>query len=218
MEMKTILQRVDHTILSPQARWEEVKTICDEAIWGEAASVCLPPCYVAQAAEYLKGRIPVCTVVGFPHGNVTSAIKALEAEHALASGAVEIDMVINLGMVKDQRWEELFSELCTMRSVCQGAVVKVIVETCLLTEEEKRKLCRLVSEAKADYIKTSTGFSTGGATVEDVRLFRANLSKDVKIKASGGIRTFEAAQAMVEAGADRLGSSALIPLAKQQTT
>lgn len=216
MEIKSMLQHVDHTILSPQAKWEEVKIICEEAKWGQAASVCIPPCYVSQAADYLNGSIPVCTVVGFPHGNVTSEIKALEAEHALGSGAVEIDMVINLGMVKDERWDDLLSELCTLRAVCQGYVLKVIVETCLLTEEEKRKLCHLVSEAKADYIKTSTGFSTGGATAEDVRLFRAILPKEVKIKASGGIRSFEAAQAMLEAGADRLGSSALIPLAKQK--
>lgn len=216
MDTKTILQHVDHTILSPQATWEEVKTVCEEAQWGNAASVCIPPCFVKKAAEYLQDTIPVCTVIGFPHGNVPSEVKVFEAEYALSSGASEVDMVINVGMVKEENWDELFAELRAMRKAAQGAVLKVIVETCLLTEAEKVKLCHLVSKAGADYIKTSTGFSTGGATVEDVMLFRTHLAPGVKIKASGGIRSFESAQAYLNAGADRLGSSALIPLAKQE--
>lgn len=216
MDIKTILQHVDHTILSPQATWEEVKAVCCEAQWGNAASVCIPPCFVKKAAEYLQGSIPVCTVVGFPHGNVASEVKVFEAGHALRCGAAEIDMVINVGMVKEENWGDLFAELQAMRETCHDAVLKVIIETCLLTEAEKVRLCELVSEAGADYIKTSTGFSTGGATVEDVLLFRRTLAPRVKIKASGGIRTFEAAKEFLRAGADRLGSSALIPLAKQE--
>lgn len=216
MDTKTILHHVDHTILAPQATWEEVKTICDEAKWGHAASVCIPPCFVKKASDYLQGEIPVCTVIGFPHGNVATEVKVFEAEYARLCGATELDMVINVGMVKEARWTDLLDELKAMRVASRGAILKVIIETCLLTDGEKAKLCELVSEAGADYIKTSTGFSTGGATVADVLLFRKNLAPGVKIKASGGIRTMEAANAFLEAGADRLGSSALIPLAKQQ--
>lgn len=216
MDTKTILQHVDHTVLAPQATWEDVKTICEEAKWGHAASVCIPPCFVKKASDYLQGEIPVCTVIGFPHGNVSTEVKVFEAEYARRCGAVELDMVINIGMVKEARWTDLLEELKAMRVACEGATLKVIIETCLLTDEEKARLCELVSEAGADYIKTSTGFSTGGATVADVLLFREKLAPQVRIKASGGIRTMEAAQAFLEAGADRLGSSALIPLAKQQ--
>lgn len=216
MHIKTILQHVDHTILSPMATWKEVKIACEEAQWADAASVCIPPCFVKQAAAHLHGTVPVCTVVGFPHGNVPSEGKVFEAEYALQAGAAEVDMVINIGMVKDEHWDSLLAELQAIREATQGAVLKVIVETCLLTKAEKKTLCHLVSEAGADYIKTSTGFSSGGAMLADVLLFRAHLAPQVRIKASGGIRSLEAAQAFLLAGADRIGSSALIPLAKQQ--
>lgn len=217
MENSAILRHVDHTILKAEATWEEVQAVCDEALWGKAACVCLAPCYVARAAIYLAGRLAVCTVIGFPHGNSDWKVKAFEAQCAVDDGADELDMVINLGMVKSKDWTGLLAELQSLRAATEGKVLKVIVETCLLTQLEKRTLCMLVAKSGADYIKTSTGFSTGGATLEDVALFYALLPPTLQIKASGGIRSLETARAMLEAGAERLGSSALIGLVKEQT-
>lgn len=216
MNDKEILKHVDHTILKPEATWVEAKQICDEGLWGQTASVCLSPCFVPTAVEYLAGRLTVCTVIGFPHGNVDTKVKAFEAEQARRAGATEIDMVISLGLVKEGRWDDLLSQVRAVKSAGEDALLKVIVEACLLTQEEKIRLCTLVSEAGADYIKTSTGFSSGGANVEDVTLFRQHIAPGVKIKAAGGIRRFEAARAFLDAGADRIGSSALVPLAMKQ--
>lgn len=216
MTKQQILQQVDHTILKPEATWMQVQAVCDEALWGGVASVCLSPCHVAEAAKYLGAHLPICTVIGFPHGTSEWRVKAFEAECARASGATELDLVLSLGLVKEGRWSAVLDELRSLRTAADGAILKVIVETCLLTQEEKRRLCALVSEAGADYIKTSTGFSSGGATLADVRLFRAELATSVKIKAAGGIRSFESAQAFLEAGADRIGSSALVALAKAE--
>lgn len=214
MTQQDILHTVDHTILKPEATWDDAKRICDEALWGNTASVCLSPCFVPKAAHYLQGRLPLCTVIGFPHGTSATEVKAWESEHALRYGAHEIDMVIGLGLVRDARWEALLAEVRTVKAACGDAILKVIVEACLWTDAEKIRLCELVSAAGADFIKTSTGFSAGGATLADVRLFRSHIAPHVKIKAAGGIRTFADATAFLEAGADRLGSSALVALAK----
>ena len=216
MDYQAILHRVDHTLLKPEATWPQVQALCDEAVEMKTASVCISPCFAAQARDYLAGRLPICTVIGFPSGAVTTRLKMLEAQDAMENGAAELDMVINIGFAKEGRWEALSSELRALREVTAGFVLKVIVEMCLLTREEKLRLCGLVAEAQADYMKTSTGFSTGGATVEDIRLMRENLPPFVKVKASGGIRSFQDGQVMLEAGADRLGASALVPLAKQE--
>ena len=215
MEKREILQKVDHTILKPEATWAEVRAICDEGFWGSCASLCISPVFVERAAAYVEGSIPICTVVGFPHGSSTTASKAFEAAQAVKEGASEIDMVIHVGMVKEGRWEKVLEDISAVKEACAGQLLKVIVEACLLTQEEKVKLCQLVSQSGAEYIKTSTGFSTGGATIGDVQLFRRELAHHVKIKAAGGIRSFEAAEAFLKVGADRLGSSALVPLAKQ---
>ena len=210
MELSEILTHCDHTLLKQDATWEQIREICGDGVKYHCASVCIPACYVKHANEYLEGRLKVCTVIGFPNGYSTTAAKCFEAEDAVKNGAGEIDMVINIGWVKDQRWDELLEEIKAVKAACGGKVLKVIIETCLLTDAEKVKLCEIVSASGADFIKTSTGFAAGGATVEDVKLFRAHISPDVRIKAAGGIRTFEQAQAMLEAGADRLGASALI--------
>ena len=215
MEWRDILSHVDHTLLNPAARWEEVRRIVDEGIQYGCASVCIPPAYVKQAAQYAAGRVPICTVIGFPNGYSTAPIKAAEASNAVGNGAQEIDMVVNLGWVKDRRWDDILEEMKAIKASCQGRILKVIVEACLLTEEEKIKLCELVTESGAEYIKTSTGFSTGGATVADVALFKAHIGPDVKIKAAGGIHSFEEAQAMIDAGASRIGASALVKLVKK---
>ena len=215
MDKQDILQRVDHTILTPEATWAQVQSICDEALWAKTASVCLSPCYVAEAAAYLQGEIPVCTVLGFPHGTVSTVCKCYEAERAIQDGARELDMVINLGWVKDGRWDKVKDELAALRKSTAEHIWKEIIEACLLTQEEKTRLCHLVSETNADYIKTSTGFSTGGASLEDVRLFQREIAAETKIKAAGGIRSFEAAEDFLEAGADRIGSSALVKIARE---
>ncbi len=212
MNVQNILQICDHTLLRQDATWAEIQTLCDQALAYHTASVCIPPSYVQQAAEYLHGRIPVCTVIGFPNGYATTRIKAAEAEEAIAHGAEEIDMVINLGWVKDARWQDLLEELTALRTACKGKILKVIIETCLLTQEEKVTLCKLVSQSGADYIKTSTGFSTGGATPEDIRLFRTHVAPEVKIKAAGGISTLEDARVLMECGANRLGTSRIVKL------
>ena len=216
MDNRAILQQVDHTILTPTATWEQVKKVCDEGLAYKTASVCIPPRFVRKAAGYLGNREKICTVVGFPNGYATPEVKVFETEDAVRNGADEIDMVMNLGLAKAGDWEGVLQEIKGVKASCKGRILKVIVETCLLTREEKIAACRIVSMSGADYIKTSTGFSTGGATVEDVALLRANVSPDVRVKASGGIRTLEQARALLEAGADRLGASALVSLVAGQ--
>lgn len=215
MDQKEILSRVDHTILAPTSTWEQVKTICEEGMAFHTASVCIPPRFVRRASDYVGNKLKICTVIGFPNGYNSPEVKVFETEDAIRNGADEIDMVINIGMAKAGDWEPVLQEIKAIKASCKGRILKVIVEACLLTEQEKKAVCRVVSMSGADFIKTSTGFSTGGATVEDVALFRKNISPDVRIKAAGGIRTFEQAQAMIEAGADRIGASALVGLAKK---
>ncbi len=207
MDRSEIFSKIDHTLLRQDATWEQIRALCDEAIENGTASVCVPPDYVRQAANYLGGILPVCTVVGFPNGYSTTATKVFETSDAVSNGADEIDTVINIGWVKDRRYEDILAELTAIKRACVGRILKVIIETCLLTEEEKIKMCRIVSESGADFIKTSTGFSTGGATLEDIRLFKANVAPHVRIKAAGGIRTPEEAEAFIEAGASRIGAS-----------
>lgn len=214
MDCKEILSRVDHTLLTPTATWEQVKALCGEGMEFETASVCIPPRYVKQAAGYVGNNLKICTVIGFPNGYSTPEVKVFETEDAIRNGADEIDMVINLGLAKAGDWEGVLSELKAVKASCKGRILKVIVEACQLTQEEKVAACRIVSMSGADFIKTSTGFSAGGATESDVRLFREHISPDVRIKAAGGIRTFQQAQAMLEAGADRIGASALVALAR----
>ena len=214
MDKKEILSKVENTLLSPTATWEQVRAICDEGKEFEVATVCIPPRFVKRANSYVGGSLKICTVIGFPTGYSTPEVKVFEAEDAIRNGADEIDMVINQGMAKAGDWEGVLQEIKGVKASCKGHILKVIIEACNFTEEEKVALCRVVSMAGADFIKTSTGFAASGATVEDVRLFRANISPDTRIKAAGGIRTFEQAQAMIEAGADRLGASALIALAR----
>ncbi|MEE1312154.1 MAG: deoxyribose-phosphate aldolase [Lachnospiraceae bacterium] len=215
MNQKDILNKVDHTLLRQTATWAEMKEICDDAIYYETASVCIPPSYVKRVKEYAGDQIKICTVIGFPNGYHTTAVKEYETKDAILNGADEIDMVINLGDVKDGNYQLVLEEIKTLKKACGDKVLKVIIETCLLTNDEKRKLCQIVTEAGADYIKTSTGFSTDGATLEDILLFAENVGEQVKIKAAGGISSFEDAQKFVEAGADRLGTSRLIKIVKE---
>lgn len=212
MNKQEIMRHVDHTILTTTATWEQVQEICDQGLKYNTASVCIPPRYVKKAHQYLGSRLKVCTVIGFPNGYQMPEVKVFETEDAVRCGADEIDMVINLGLVKAGDWEGVLSEIKAVKASCKGRILKVIVEACQLTQEEKLAVCRVVSMSGADFIKTSTGFSTGGATVEDVKLFREKVSPDVRVKAAGGIRTFEQAQAMLDAGADRIGASALAAL------
>lgn len=216
MNRNEILKRVDHTLLSQTATWEEIKTICDDAVFYGTASVCIPPSYVKRVKEYVGDRMAVCTVIGFPNGYNTTAVKVFEAREALKEGADEIDMVVNLGDVRDGRLEKVKEEISALKEACGEKILKVIIETCLLTEEEKKVLCRIVTDAGADYIKTSTGFSKGGATFADVELFAGNIGPDVKIKAAGGISSFEDAEQFVKLGADRLGTSRLVRIMKQE--
>ena len=216
MNNSEILKHVDHTLLLQGATWEEIKQICDDAIKYETASVCIPPSYVRRAADYMQGRVPVCTVIGFPNGYMTTKTKEFETRDAIANGASEIDMVINIGWVKDRRYDLVEEEIRTLTAACGDKILKVIIETCLLTEEEKIKMCDVVTAAGADYIKTSTGFSTAGATFDDVALFAAHVGPDVKIKAAGGISTMDDARRFLELGADRLGTSRMIKLVKNE--
>lgn len=216
MNRKDVLNRVDHTLLSQTATWEQIRQIIDDGIKYETASVCIPPSYVRQAADYAQDRITICTVIGFPNGYNTTMVKACETEDALKNGAEEIDMVINLGWVKDGRYADLENEIRTLKSICGDKILKVIIETCLLTREEKIRMCQIVTAAGADYIKTSTGFSTGGATPEDVSLMRANVGAAVKVKAAGGISGFADAEELIKLGADRLGTSRLVKSAKAE--
>lgn len=214
MNYQELLHHVDHTILSPTATWEQVKAVCDEGLAYHTASVCIPPRCVKHAADHVGNDLKICTVVGFPNGYSTPEVKVFEAEDAIRGGADEIDMVVNLGLVKDADWEGVLQEIRAVKASCKGRILKVIVEACLLTQEEKMTMCRLVSMSGADYIKTSTGFSTGGATRADVQLFRQHASPDLRIKAAGGIRTLEEAQALLDLGADRIGSSGLVALVR----
>lgn len=209
-DAREIYRHVDHTDLRQTARWEDIRLLCEEALAGGAASVCIPPCYVARARAYLGDRMPVCTVVGFPNGYQTTLVKLVETQAALAAGADEIDMVLNLCEVKDGGFDRISHEIHALRRACGRRVLKVIVETCFLEQPEKQRLCEIVTEAGADYIKTSTGFARGGATLEDVAYLRAHVGAQVKVKAAGGIRTLEDAARFLEAGADRLGSSGLL--------
>ena len=215
MKIQDILKTVDHTLLKQTATWEEMRKLCDEGVQYGTASVCIPPCFVKRAAAYLQGRLPVCTVIGFPNGYSTSASKVFEAREAVENGADEVDMVINLGLVKDKRDDLLLQEIRLVKEACGDKILKVIVETCLLNEEEKVRMCRVVTESGADFIKTSTGFSSAGATFEDIRLFKENVGEDVKIKAAGGISSLEDAERFLSLGADRLGTSRIVRLAKE---
>lgn len=216
MEKKEILKKVDHTLLSQKATWEEIKEILNDAMKYETASACIPAAYVKQAAEYVNGKLPICTVIGFPNGYSTTATKVFETKDAIINGADEIDMVINVGFLKDKRYEEIENEIRKIHEACDGKILKVIIETCLLTEEEKIKMCEIVTKAGAEYIKTSTGFSTAGATFADVELMRKYVGKEVKVKAAGGISSFDDAEKFINLGADRLGTSRLIKIMKSE--
>lgn len=214
MTKEEILSKVDHTLLKQGSTWEQIKKILDEGMEAHTASACIPPYYVKRAKEYVGDRLPICTVIGFPNGNVTTATKVFETKDAVASGADEIDMVINIGMVKEGDYQSIVKEINAIKEACDGKLLKVIIETCLLTEEEKIKMCQAVTESDADFIKTSTGFSEGGATFDDIALMKAHVGKDLKIKAAGGIGSVADAERFIELGADRLGTSRLIALLK----
>ena len=216
MELKEILSKVDHTLLTQTATWEEIRQICDDGVKYGCASVCIPASYVKQAAEYVAGKIPVCTVIGFPNGYSTTAAKCFEAEDAVANGASEIDMVINIGWVKDGKFDEVEQEIRAVKVSCHGRILKVIIETCFLTEEEKIRMCQVVIDAGADFIKTSTGFGGGGATREDVALFAKHVAPEVRIKAAGGIADLQDAEDFVNLGASRLGTSRIVKAVKGQ--
>lgn len=216
MEFKDILSKTDHTLLKQEATWEQIKEIIDDGIAFSAASVCIPASFVKRAADYSAGRVKICTVVGFPNGYSTTAVKIFETEDAVNNGADEIDMVINIGMAKEKRWNDMLEEIKALKCACGGKILKVIIEACLLTQEEKIKMCEIVSKSGADFIKTSTGFSTGGATKEDVALFKEHIAPGVKIKAAGGIRTLKDAEDFISLGADRLGTSAIVKIVKSE--
>ena len=216
MSEEEILEHVDHTLLLQTATWEEIRQICDDALPYQTASACLPPSYVKQASEYVQGSVSVCTVIGFPNGYMTTKAKEFETRDAIANGASEIDMVINVGWLKDKKYDLITEEIRILKVACGDKILKVIIETCLLEEEEKIKMCEIVTEAGADYIKTSTGFSSGGATFEDVELFARHVGPQVKIKAAGGITSMEDARRFLELGADRLGTSRIIKLLKKE--
>ncbi len=218
MNLPDILSKVDHTLLSQQATWADIKGIVDDGIKYQTASVCIPASYVKQAAEYAAGRVAICTVIGFPNGYSTTAVKVFETEDAIRNGADEIDMVINIGWLKDGRYEDLLNEIKQIKKACGDHILKVIIETCLLTDEEKIKMCEIVSESGADFIKTSTGFSTGGATKEDVALFAAHVADHVRIKAAGGISSLQDAEDFIALGASRLGTSRIVKIVKNTDT
>ncbi|MDD7143253.1 MAG: deoxyribose-phosphate aldolase [bacterium] len=216
MDVKEILKHVDHTLLLQQATWEEIRQICDDAVKYGTASVCIPPSYVKQASEYVKGKMAVCTVIGFPNGYMTTKTKEFETKDAIANGASEIDMVINIGWLKDQKYDLIEEEIRTLKAACGEKILKVIIETCLLTDEEKIKMCEIVTKAGADYIKTSTGFSKAGATFEDIQLFSEHIGSNVKMKAAGGISSLDDAQKFLALGADRLGTSRIVKIVKNE--
>ncbi len=216
MAIEKITGMVDHTLLAQTAVWEEIRQICDDAMAYHTASVCIPPSFVKQAKEYVGDRMAVCTVIGFPNGYHTTAVKVFETEDAVKNGADEIDMVINIGMVKAGQYDSVLEEIRRVKAACAGRILKVIIETCLLTDAEKKEMCRIVTESGADFIKTSTGFSTAGATFEDIRLFREHVGAGVRIKAAGGISSLEDAKEFVSLGAERLGTSRIIRILKSK--
>lgn len=216
MDIKTILEKCDHTLLRTDCTAGEIRALCDQAIKYNCASVCIPPCHVSGAKRYVNGRMKICTVIGFPNGYMTTAAKAFEAADAVKNGADEIDMVINLSMVKDGCWDAVAKDISAVREATRGHILKVIIECCLLTEDEKIRMCRIVSDCGADFIKTSTGFSKGGATREDVRLMRENCPESIKVKAAGGISSLQDAEDFIELGAERLGTSRIVKLAMEQ--
>lgn len=211
-----MLNRVDHTLLTKEAIWDEIQEICDDGIKYGTASVCIPPSYVKEAKKYVGDQLKICTVIGFPNGYMTTNTKAFETKDALENGADEIDMVINIGWLKDKRYDDILNEIKTLKEICGNHILKVIIETCLLTEDEKIKMCEIVTNAGADFIKTSTGFSTAGATFEDIALFKKHVGSQVKIKAAGGISSFADAEKFVSLGADRLGTSRLVKIKKEE--
>lgn len=215
MELEKILSKVDHTLLKQESTWEQIREICDDGIKYGTASVCIPPSFVKAAKEYVGEKLKICTVIGFPNGYNTTSVKCFETEDAVQNGADEIDMVINIGWVKEKKWEELLNEIKAVKNSCQGRLLKVIIETCLLTEEEKVKMCEIVSESGAEYIKTSTGFSTGGATREDVALFAEHVKPGAQIKAAGGISSMKDAEDFIALGANRLGTSRIVKIVKE---
>ncbi len=216
MNIKDILSKVDHTLLSQSATWDEIKSICDDGMKYETASVCIPASYIKQAKEYVGDKLALCTVIGFPNGYSTTATKIFEASDAIKNGADEIDMVINIGWLKDKKYDLLLNEINAIKTACDGKILKVIIETCLLTDEEKIKMCEIVSESNADFIKTSTGFSTGGATKADIELFAKYTKKGKKIKAAGGIASIEDAEDFINLGASRLGTSRIVKIVKNE--
>ena len=216
MDLRKLCSMVDHTLLKQTATWDQIKALCDEAMEFGTASVCIPPCYVKQAHDYVQGKLTICTVVGFPNGNMTTNAKEFETLEALANGAEEIDMVINIGMLRAGNTDYVANEIRRLKEACGRRILKVIIETCLLTEEEKKTMCRIVTECGADFIKTSTGFSTGGATPEDIKLFAENVGPNVRIKAAGGIATLEDAENFVKLGATRLGTSRALKLVREK--
>ena len=216
MDVREILSKVDHTLLKPDASFDEMIALCEDAMKYGVASVCVPPAYVARVRGYLEGRVPICTVIGFPNGYSSTFVKVFETTDAVRAGADEIDVVVNLGLVKDGDWDGVLAELHAVRDACAGKIMKVIIETALLTEEEKVELCRIVSNCRADYIKTSTGFASGGATREDVALLKSKVAPHVKVKAAGGIKTLQDAEDFINLGADRLGTSSIVRIVKEQ--
>lgn len=214
MDINLILSKCDHTLLGQTATWQDIKSICDDGMKYHTASVCIPPCYVKDAKDYVGDRLQICTVIGFPNGYNSTRAKVLETEDAVANGADEIDMVINIGRLKEGNSEYVLNEIKEIRKACEGKILKVIIETCLLTDEEKIEMCKLVTDAKADYIKTSTGFSKAGATKEDIKLFSEHIGKDVKMKAAGGISNIQDAEDFINLGAERLGTSRIVKIVK----
>ena len=216
MDIKKILSACDHTLLSQSATWDDIRAICDDGIKYGTASVCIPPSFVLRAKQYVGDKLAICTVIGFPNGYSTTGVKAYEAADAVRRGADEIDMVINIGMLKEKIYDDILTEINAIKAACDGKLLKVIIETCLLTDEEKVKMCEIVSKSDADFIKTSTGFSTAGATVHDIELFAANVSGGTKIKAAGGISSLEDAEKFLELGAERLGTSRIVKIVKAE--
>ena len=216
MELKEILSLVDHTLLKQESTLSQIKAICDDGIKYNTASVCIPPSYVKECSDYCKGKIRICTVIGFPNGYNTTACKVFETEDAIRNGADEIDMVINIGWLKDKRYDDILNEIKAIKTACGEKILKVIIETCLLTDEEKVKMCRIVTEAGADFIKTSTGFSTAGATFNDIKLFSENIGENIKMKAAGGISSLDDAEEFISLGAKRLGTSRIVSIAKNE--
>ena len=216
MEKEKIICTIDHTLLKQDATWEQIRDLCKEGMESGTASVCIPPSFVKQAAEFVEGKLPICTVIGFPNGYQTTAVKIFEANQVVKDGADEVDMVINIGWVKEKRFDDILLEINAVKDACEGKLLKVIIETCLLTEEEKIALCDVVSRSNAEFIKTSTGFAGGGATLADIRLFKKYVTGDTKIKAAGGIKSVSDAEQFLAAGADRLGTSSLLAMLKQE--